>query len=176
MLILKIRIDALKSQIVKLKEENYDKIETLARIHTLEISKFQEENNTLRANICSLNACKKKDIQEAEAKGIIESKYNYKKEVNELTTQNEDIVKKVASSESLNFVLTKKTEELVKINTYVKALEAQNKEVKEIVQKGNSQKAQIKIKYDNLIKIIADKDNEITLQTNQIQQLKALME
>ena len=82
----------------------------------------------------------------------------------------------MASSESLNFALTKKTEELVKINTYVKALEAQNKEVKDIVHKGNSQKAQIKIKYDNLIKIIADKDNEITLQTKQIQELKALVE
>ena len=44
------------------------------------------------------------------------------------------------------------------------------------MQKGNSQKAQIKIKYDNLIKIIADKDNEITLQTKQIQELKALVE
>ena len=85
-------------------------------------------------------------------------------------------MKKVASSESLNFSLTIKTEELVKINTYVKALEAQNIEVKDIVHKGNSQKAQIKIKYDNLIKIIADKDNEITLQTKQIQELKALVE
>ena len=89
-----IEVDTLKSQIGKLKEENYDKIKTLARIHTLELSKFQEENNTLRANISSLNASKKKDIKEAEAKEIIESKDNYQKEVNELTTQNEDIVKK----------------------------------------------------------------------------------
>ena len=173
---LTIEVETLKSQIGKLKEENDDKIKTLVRIHALELSKFQEENNTLRENISSLNASKKKDIKEAEAKEIIESKDNYQKEVNELTTQNEDIVKKVASSESLNFALTKKTEELVKINTYVKALEAQNKEVKDIVHKGNSQKAQIKIKYDNLIKIIADKDNEITLQTKQIQELKALVE
>ena len=49
--------------------------------------------------------------------------------VSELKTQIEDLRKIVASNESLNIALTKKTEEIVQINTYIKGLEAYNKNI-----------------------------------------------
>ena len=171
---LSIEIDTLKSEIVKLKEENDDKINTLARIHLLELNEIQNKNNILKDNLNSLQA-KNKEMIETQAKGINELKDYHRKEVNDLKTQNDDLKKLVASSEPLNNDMTKKTEELVQINTYVKKLEANNQAIIEIVNKGNSQKAQIKIKYDNLLRIIADKDKELELQTQKIQELETLV-
>ena len=67
----------------------------------------------------------------------------------------------MASSDSLNVALAKKNDELVQ-------------EVYNIVNKANNQKGRIKIEYDKLVKIIAEKDNSIKLQEQQIQEQKIL--
>ena len=44
--------------------------------------------------------------------------------------------------------------------------------MKEIVNKANVHKREIKIRYDNLLTIISEKDNHIKLQEQQIQEPK----
>ena len=50
-----------------------------------------------------------------------------------------------------------------------------NKEILDMVNKGNSKRSRTKIMYDSLEKVIADKYKEINLHTRQIQKLKTLM-
>ena len=78
----------------------------------------------------------------------------------------------MASRESLDVAIAGKTDELIKLNTHIKELNAYIDEMKEIVNKANVHKREIKIRYDNLLTIISEKDNHIKLQEQQIQELK----
>ena len=75
----------------------------------------------------------------------------------------------MASRESLDVAIAGKTDELIKLNTPIKELNAYIDEMKEIVNKANVLKREIKIRYDNLLTIISEKDNHIKLQEQQIQ-------
>ena len=78
-----------------------------------------------------------------------------------LKSENEELKEKVASSDSLNVALAKKNNELFQ-------------EVNNIVNKAIDQKGRITIEYDKLVKIIAEKDINIKLQEQQIQEQKIL--
>ena len=71
-------------------------------------------------------------------------------ELNKLKSENEELKEKMASSDSLNVALAKKNAELVQ-------------DVYNIVNKANDQKGRIKIAYDKLVNIIAEKENSIKL-------------
>ena len=75
----------------------------------------------------------------------------HEEELNKLKSENEELKEKLASSDSLNVALAKKNAELVQ-------------DVYNIVNKANDQKGRIKIAYDKLINIIAEKKNSIKLQ------------
>ena len=81
-----------------------------------------------------------------------------KEKVNQFKGQNEELIKQVASTESLNVALDKKNKEIVQefINT---------------VNKANEQNDKIKIEYDKLLKGIEERDNYITLQKTQYKNL-----
>ena len=66
----------------------------------------------------------------------------------------------MAASELLNTALAKKKEELVQ-------------DIMIIVNKANDQKGNFLIKYDNLLKAVAERDIRITLQEQIIQELKS---
>ena len=78
-----------------------------------------------------------------------------------LKSENEESKEKVASTDSLNVALAKKNNELFQ-------------EVNNIVNKAIDQKGRITIEYDKLVKIIAEKDINIKLQEQQIQEQKIL--
>ena len=141
-------IDRLKEEIVMLQKSNTEKINLLRNIEEL---KTQNENlKQTEVNNAQKYVVNKKEILEY-----------HKKELKKLKSENEELKKKVASSDSLNVALAKKNDELVQ-------------EVYNIVNKANDQKGRIKIEYDKLVKIIAEKDNSIKLQEQQIQEQKIL--
>ena len=79
----------------------------------------------------------------------------------------------VESLESLDVAIAGKTEELIKLNTHIKYCIAYIDEMKEIVNKANVHKREIKLRYDNLLTIISEKDSHIKLQEQQIQEMKS---
>ena len=78
-----------------------------------------------------------------------------------LKSGNEESKEKVASTDSLNVALAKKNNELFQ-------------EVNNIVNNAIDQKGRITIEYDKLVEIIAEKDINIKLQEQQIQEQKIL--
>ena len=154
----------LKAKIEKLKEENSDKINELTKFHLLERDGLQKENITLKHTVDVIHFNKYKELTDI-----------YKIEVNLLLSLISDLKKQLASRESSDDALAGNTQELIKHNTHIKELKAYINEMKEIVNKANVHKREIKIRYDNLLTIIAEKDNHIKLQKHQIQELKRAM-